>query len=143
MTLVSSAVGCRTYSSAPLSKINCTVKAPCSPRLRSVHEICTSVTWRTLMVCSVRCSATQSPLYHAIDNSVRRLCPQGRYLNSPTHLLRARSGEVLVVQAHRMPDGVYCLRWVGEVAHVHLFAFQHLVVLEEALELCQSVLRQL
>src|SRR5918998_1291333 len=76
MTLVSCALGCRTYSSAPLSRINCTVNAPCSPRPCSVHEACTSVTWRTLIVCSVCCSATYSPFFRAIDNySVRPFVP--------------------------------------------------------------------
>ena len=42
-----------------------------------------------------------------------------------------------------MPYGVFGLFRVGEVTHIHLFTFQHLVVLEEALELSQPVLRQL
>src|SRR5215208_2726938 len=149
MTLVSSAVGCKTYSSAPLSRINCTVKAPCSPRPCSVHEICTSVTWRTLIVCSVCCSATRSPFFRAIGNSVRRLCPQGGRLNSPARSLCLRSRgaarlvEVLIVEAHSVPDGVLRLLRVGELANIHLLAFQHLVVLEEAPELNQPMLWQL
>src|SRR5919107_1882751 len=59
MTLVSSAVGRRTYSSAPSSRINCTVKEPRSPRSCSVHEACTSVTRRTWICCSMFCSATE------------------------------------------------------------------------------------
>src|SRR5829696_277371 len=59
MTLVSSAVGRSTYSSAPSSKINCTVKEPGSPRSCSVHEACTSVTLRTWICCSMFCSATE------------------------------------------------------------------------------------
>src|SRR5215218_4872606 len=148
-TLASWAVGCRTYSSAPLSRINCTVKAPCSPRPCSVHEICTSVTWRTLIVCSVCCSATRSPFFRAIGNSVRRLCPQGGRLNSPARSLCLRSRgaarlvEVLIVEAHSVPDGVLRLLRVGELANIHLLAFQHLVVLEEAPELSQPMLWQL
>ena len=42
-----------------------------------------------------------------------------------------------------MPDGVFGLFRVGEVALIHLLALQHLVVLEEALELRQPVVWQL
>src|SRR5215203_6288059 len=59
MTLVSSAVGRSTYSSAPSSRINCMVKEPGSPRSCSVHEACTSVTRRTWICCSMFCSATE------------------------------------------------------------------------------------
>src|SRR5215210_2491587 len=75
VTLVSSAVGCRTYSSAPLSRMSCTVKAPCSPRPCSVHEICTSVTWRTLIVCSVFCSATYPPFFLMVGRYARCFLP--------------------------------------------------------------------
>src|SRR5215210_3619565 len=149
MTLVSWALGCRTYSSAPLSRINCTVNAPCSPRPCSVHEACTSVTWRTLIVCSVCCSATYSPFFCAIDNSVRPFVPAADGFKLVERLLGFRAGclarplEVFVVEAHRVPDGVPGLLGIGEVAHVHLLAFQHLVVLEEALQLRQPVLREL
>src|SRR5829696_8084149 len=169
MTLVSSAVGCRTYSSAPLSRINCTVKEPCSPRPCSVHEICTSVTWRTLIVCSVCCSATYAPFFRVVGNRVRCFLPaedafkpagpeKRRCGRSGLHGMWSRwvrlsflscargvasLGEVLLVEAHRVPDGVFGLLRIGEVAHVHLLALQHLVVLEEAPELRQPVLRQL
>jgi hypothetical protein len=52
-------------------------------------------------------------------------------------------GDVLVVQAYRVPDGVFGRLWIGEVAHVHLLALQNLVVLEEASQLKESVLGQL
>jgi hypothetical protein len=41
-----------------------------------------------------------------------------------------RVGKVLVVEANRVPDGVFGRLWIGEFAHVHLLAFQHLVVLD-------------
>src|SRR5215216_2091203 len=150
MTLVSWALGCRTYSSAPLSRINCTVNAPYSPRPCSVHEACTSVTWRTLIVCSVCCSATYSPFFRAIDYySVRPFVPAAEGFKPPAALLYfrvrdlARTVEVLVVEAHRVLDGVPGVLGVGEVAHGYFLAFEHLVVLEEALEFRQPVLREL
>src|SRR5215207_9417416 len=146
-TLASSAVGRRTYSSAPLSRMSCIVKAPGSPRLCSDHETCASVTWRTLIDFSVCCSATGYSF--PVCDSVRLSCPKGIRLNSPARSLCfgtggvTSTGEVLVVEAYRVPDGVFGLLRIGEVAHVHLLAFQHLVVLEEPLELSQPVLRQL
>src|SRR5215203_4078212 len=146
-TLASSAVGRRTYSSAPLSRMSCIVKAPGSPRLCSDHETCASVTWRTVIDCSVCCSATGYSF--PVCDSVRLSCPKGIRLNSPARSLCfgtggvTSSGEVLVVEAYRVPDGVFGLLRIGEVAHVYLLAFQHLVVLEEALELRQPVLWQL
>src|SRR5215211_2293097 len=119
MTLVSWALGCRTYSSAPLSRINCTVNAPYSPRPCSVHEACTSVTWRTLIVCSVCCSATYSPFFRAIDYySVRPFVPATEGFKLVGRLLCFRAGrlahplEVLFVEVHRVPDGVFGLTGV-------------------------------
>ena len=51
--------------------------------------------------------------------------------------------EVLVVEAYRVPDGIFGRLWVVEFAHIHLLALQHLVVLVEALELRQTVLWEL
>ena len=50
---------------------------------------------------------------------------------------------MLLVEPDRVPDGVFGYLWIGEVAYIYLFAFQHLIVLEEAPELDQPVLRQL
>ena len=44
-------------------------------------------------------------------------------------------GEALVVEAHRVPDGVLGLVGVREVADVDFLTFEHLVVLEKAPEL--------
>ena len=52
-------------------------------------------------------------------------------------------GEVFVVEAHRVPDGVFGLVRVSEISDVYLLAFQHLVVQEKALELGQPVFGKL
>src|SRR5215213_3368930 len=133
------------YSWAPLSRMSCIVKAPGSPRSCSDHETCASVTWRTRIVCSVCCSAMTLP-------SSLPLCPTFLPAADTSKLadslyFRAGSvaclGEVIVVEAHRVPDGVFGFFRVGEVANVYLLALQHLVVLEKALELRQPVLWQL
>ena len=135
MTLVSSAVGCKTYSSAPLSRINCTVKAPCShdpfgPRDPHVRDLANpdrllSVLLRHLISLHPRdwqpCP-TFVPVAKVFKLAARSLCFRAGSV--------ACLGEVFVVEAYRVPDGVFGLLWVGEVAHVHLLAFQHLVVLD-------------
>src|SRR5215203_886210 len=63
--------------------------------------------------------------------TVRASCLRGRTL--------AGQGEVLLVEVHRVADRVDGLLGTLEVTHVHLFALQHLVVLEEALQLVHPV----
>src|SRR5215210_6075518 len=132
-TLASSAVGWSTYSSAPLSSTSCTVKAPCSPRPSSLHENCTSVTWRTLICPSVRCSATDTPSVSCVRCGLYAL--SDLFLTAP--------GELLVVELHRVLDGLHGFFRAGEVLDVYLLVLQLLVVFEEAPKLVESVLGQL